>query len=117
MSGLRSTPRATMGTMAALEALLVVLLVGAVVYGTVALVLRTRGAGAGRGPVEWRVNHRDVHGETRVVLQKVSRGGITVLNEHVVAAIPIDDPAYDEKFLAAMNTARERRSLFESEQE
>ena len=104
--------------MAALEALVLVLLVGGAVFGSVMLDMRTRGPGAGgRGPVEWRVNHRDVHGETRVVLQKVSRGGITVLNEHVVATIRIDDPAYDEKFLAAMNTARERRSLFESEEE
>lgn len=107
-----------MGAMVALETVVVVLLIGAVVYGTIVLVMRTRGPGAaGRGPVEWRVNHRDVHGETRVVLQKVSRGGITVLSEHVVATIPVDDPAYDEKFLAAMNTARERRSLFESEEE
>jgi hypothetical protein len=63
------------------------------------------------------VNHRDVHGETRVVLQKVSSGGISILAEHVVAAIPVDDPAYDEKFLTAMNAARERRALFESEEE
>ena len=103
--------------MLALETVVVILLIGAAVYGTVVLVVRTRGPGAARGPVEWRVNHRDVHGETRVVLQKFSPGGITVLSEHVVATIPVDDPAYDEKFLAAMNTARERRALFESEEE
>jgi hypothetical protein len=104
--------------MLTLEAVVVVLVLGAVVYATVLLVTRTRDRGApGRGPVEWRVNHRDAHGETRVVLQKVSPGGISVLAEHVVATIAIDDPAYDEKFLTAMNTARERRALFESEEE
>jgi hypothetical protein len=104
--------------MALLDVALVVLVLGAVVYATVLLVTRTRDRGApGRRPVEWRVNHRDAHGETRVVLQKVSPGGISVLAEHVVATIRIDDPAYDEKFLAAMNAARERRSLFESEEE
>src|SRR4051794_29688035 len=102
--------------MATLEAVVLVLLLGAAVYGTVVLVSRSRDGGVA-GRVEWRVNHRDVHGETRVVLQKVSRGGITVLSEHVVASIPVGDPAYDEKFLAAMTAARERRALFESEEE
>ncbi|MDX6324471.1 MAG: hypothetical protein QOK15_825 [Nocardioidaceae bacterium] len=104
--------------MLTLDAVVVILVVGALVYGTVTLLARARDQGApGRGPVEWRVNHRDVHGETRVVLQKVSPGGISILAEHVVAAIPVDDPAYDEKFLTAMNAARERRALFESEEE
>jgi hypothetical protein len=58
-----------------------------------------------------------VHGETRVLVQKISRGGISILAEHVVATIPVDDPDYDDKFLAAMTRARERRALFESEEE
>jgi hypothetical protein len=104
--------------MLTLEGAVVILLLAVAVYGTVTLVARTRDHGAtGRGPVEWRVTHRDVHGETRVLLQKVSPGGISVLTEHVVATIPVDDPAYDEKFLTAMTTARERRALFESEEE
>jgi hypothetical protein len=54
---------------------------------------------------------------TRVVLQKVKPGGINVLNEHVIATLPIDDPEYDAKFMTAMSTARERRAIYESEQE
>jgi hypothetical protein len=104
--------------MLTLEAVVVILVVGGLVYATVVLLGRSRDAGgSGRGPVEWRVNHRDVHGETKVVLQKVTPGGISVLAEHVVATIPIDDPAYDERFLTAMTSARERRALFESEEE
>ena len=104
--------------MFALDSLVVVILVAGAVFGAVLLVSRTRGHGsAGRGPAEWRVTHRDVEGVTRVLVQKISGGGVSVLNEHVVATIPVDDPAYDEKFLAAMSTARERRSLFQSEDE
>ena len=51
-----------------------------------------------------------------MVLQKISSSGV-VLDEHVVATVPVDDPDYDAKFLTAMNTARERRALFEAEQD
>jgi hypothetical protein len=44
-------------------------------------------------------------------------GGVNVLDEHVVARIPVDDPDYDAKFMAAMAAARERRALFEAEEE
>jgi hypothetical protein len=50
-----------------------------------------------------------------VALQKVSPSGTDVLDEHVVATIRVDDPRYDERFLAAMATARERQALFEAE--
>ena len=66
---------------------------------------------------QWRVAHYDVKGFTRVVLQKVSLGGTNVLDEHVVVTIPINDPEYDMKFLAATATARERRAVFEAEEE
>jgi hypothetical protein len=92
-----------------------------VVVGVVAcifLFLPRRGEGGpGSSRGEWRTNHYDVDGVTRVVLQKVKPGGINVLNEHVIATLPIDDPEYDAKFMAAMSTARERRAVYESEQE
>lgn len=65
---------------------------------------------------EWRITHYDKAGVTSVVLQKVSEAG-GVLDEHVIAELPVDDPEYDQKFLAAMSTARERRALFEVEEE
>jgi len=38
-----------------------------------------------------------------------------VVDEHVIATLRVDDPEYDAKFLSAMATARERRALFEAE--
>jgi hypothetical protein len=67
------------------------------------------------GPGQWRTTHYDVKGITRVVVQKVSPGGANILSEHVVTTIRVDDPDYDAKFLAAMSAARERRAMFESE--
>jgi hypothetical protein len=77
-------------------------------------------SGAGRkalavGPGQWRTTHYDTKGITRIVVQKVSPGGANILSEHVVTTIRVDDPDYDAKFLAAMSTARERRAMFESE--
>jgi hypothetical protein len=69
------------------------------------------------GPGQWRTTHYDVKGITRVVVQKVSPGGANILSEHVVTTIRVDDPEYDAKFLAAMSAARERRAMFESEDE
>ena len=67
------------------------------------------------GPGTWRVVHYDTKGETRVVLQKVREGGTKVLDEHVITSVRSDDPEYDAKFLAAMNAARQRQSLFQAE--
>ena len=47
----------------------------------------------------------------------MSTGGANILDEHVVETLALGDPEYDAKFLAAMSTARERRALFESEQD
>jgi len=76
-----------------------------------------RGVTIASQPGRWRVAHYDVDGETRVVLQKVSSAGGELLDEHVIEAFRIDDPDYDARFLQAMSTARERRSLFESEED
>ena len=102
--------------MVIIEAVFVLGVVGLILYGVIRLLMRTQDQ---QRPVprsgRWEINHYDVKGSTRVVLQKVS--GASVLDEHVVATIRIDDPGYDATFLAAMATARERRALFETEQE
>lgn len=38
-----------------------------------------------------------------------------MLDEHVVATFRSGDPEYDERFLAAMQAARQRLALFEGE--
>ena len=99
-----------------LEAAAVVLLVGAAVFAAVMFWSRRDEApDTAPGAGTWRATHYDVDGATRVVVRKVSATGVNVLNEHVVATLRPDDPEYDEKFLLAMNTARERRALFEAE--
>ena len=104
--------------MVLLEALVVTAVVGLLVYGTIRLLTRPGGQGpTATIPGRWRVTHHDKSGQTRVVLQKVSETGAQVLDEHVVAVIDVDDPAYDAKFLAAMSAARERRALFELEED
>jgi hypothetical protein len=104
--------------MVLLEAALVVGMVWLIVYGTIRLLtgpqVRQRRPVAAAG--QWRAVHYDVRGTTHVVLQRTSPGGGEVLDEHVVATVPVDDPEYDAKFLAAMSTARERRALFEAEE-
>jgi hypothetical protein len=104
--------------MVLLELAFALAVVGVLLYGTIRLLTPLpdeRRAIARAG--EWRAAHYDVKAATRVVLQRVSTNGVSVLDEHVVATIRIDDPEYDAKFLAAMSTARERRALFESEEE
>lgn len=98
------------------EAFILIGVVGLVTFWAASHLLRSTGQGprvslAGT----WRVGHYDVEGETRVVLQKVREGDTRVLDEHVIASVRSDDPAYDDKFLAAMDTARQRQALFEVE--
>lgn len=103
--------------MAVLDAVLVLGILALLVYGIIRLLDRPqahRHPASGAG--QWRTVHYDVQGTTRVALQKVSPDGSDVLDEHVVATVNVDDPRYDEKFLAAMATARERLALFEAEE-
>lgn len=72
-------------------------------------------APAAVGPGRWRTAHYDLDGETRVVLQKVADGSGTVIDEHLIATVSSGDPEYDERFMTAMSTARQRLALFESE--
>lgn len=101
-----------------LDLALVVGIVWLVVYLTIRLLPRPdaeqrQALPAGR----WSAAHYDAEGETLVVLQKIPEGGASILDEHVIARIRLDDPDYDASFLAAMSTARERRALFEAEEE
>jgi hypothetical protein len=104
--------------MAILEAAMVFGMLGIVVYATIRSLTSPQGP---RRPVlragHWRCAHYDVDGVTRVVLQKLPPDGAEVLDEHLVATVPIDDPEYEARFLSAMATARERRALFDSEEE
>ncbi len=104
--------------MVMLEGAVVVAVLAVLLYGTVLLVSRASGGSATlAGPGQWHVTHYDVRGQTRVVLQRTRPGSDRVLDEHVVATIPVGDPDYDSRFLAAMSAARERRAVFESEAE
>jgi len=98
------------------EAVVVVGLAGLIVFWVTSLLLRAANQGPRVSPVgRWRVAHYDAEGATRVVLQKVRDGDTRVLDEHVITSVRPDDPDYDDKFLAAMNAARQRQALFESE--
>jgi hypothetical protein len=99
-----------------LEAGVVLGVLGLVAYWTLILLERSRQSARPVAAGRWRAAHYDVAGATRVVVQKVSSGGANLLDEHVVDTIPVDDPAYEERFLAAMMTANERRALFEAEE-
>lgn len=100
------------------DAVVVLGIIGLVVYGATRVLTRARyQIPAASSPGQWRATHYDVKGATRVVLQKMSPGGANLINEHVVATIPLDDPDYDTRFMTAMATARERRAMFESEED
>ena len=107
------------GLVMMLEAVAVVLLVAVVIYGVLLLILRPRDRQGAplTGPGVWRVAHYDVKGSTKVSLQKVAASGASILDEHVIAVIETADPDYDAMFMSAMDTARERRAMFESEDE
>jgi hypothetical protein len=102
--------------MVILEIALVLGMVWVTAYGTIRLLRPPEDRGRlAVGAGQWRAAHYDVGGETRVVLQKTSPSGFNVVDEHVIATLRVDDPEYDAKFLTAMSTARERRALFEAE--
>jgi hypothetical protein len=104
--------------MVLVDAVVVLGVIGLVVYGAVRVLSRTRyRLPAASSPGQWRATHYDAKGSTKVVLQKMSPTGANLLNEHVVATIPLDDPEYDTKFMTAMAAARERRAMFESEED
>jgi hypothetical protein len=99
------------------EAVVVLGIVGLAFYATIRMLTRPQRRPLPSTDGVWRATHYDAKGVTRVVLQKTSPGGANLLDEHVVATIPLDDPEYDTKFMTAMATARERRSMFETEED
>ena len=103
--------------MVLLEAAVVIGVVAlAVFFGATYLMGRSKPRGTAVGAGHWRAAHYDAKGVTRVVVQKVSATGVNKLDEHVVAELRRDDPDYEERFLEAMSTARQRQSLFEAEE-
>ena len=64
----------------------------------------------------WETAHYGVNGATKVVVRKAAPRTGKMLDEHVIAVIPDDDPEYDDKFLQAMAQARSRAALFASEE-
>ena len=101
--------------MAMLEGLLVVGAMGLVLYAVIhAMPSRPGHPAVAAG--HWRAAHYDVDGRTRVVVHKVGAGGDHVLDEHVIAEIPVNDPEYDVLFMTAMATARQRKAIFETEE-
>jgi hypothetical protein len=102
--------------MVILEAVILIGLVGLMIFWMTSLLLRSANPDPQLTPSgTWRVAHYDAKGETHVVLQKVQEGDTRVLDEHVITSVRSDDPEYDDKFLAAMNAARQRQALFEAE--
>jgi hypothetical protein len=105
------------GVVAILEVVVVLGIIGLVIYATVWLLTRPKQQGPPvSGSGRWRASHYDQNGKTLVVLQKISPRGTNVLDEHIIATIRTDDPEYDDKFLSAMSSARQRQALFETEE-
>jgi hypothetical protein len=101
--------------MVMIEAVVVLGIAGLIVYGIIRLLVPSPDRPSASRAGQWVAVHYDVKGATRVALQKTSPTGASVLDEHIVATIAVHDPEYDTKFLTAMAVARERRALFESE--
>jgi FAD/FMN-containing dehydrogenase len=103
--------------MVLVEAVVVFGLLGLITYVTIQLLTRPPERRPALRTGRWCAVHYDAEGETRVAVQRVADGSHTVLDEHLVARIPVADPEYDARFLAAMAAARERQALFEAEEE
>jgi hypothetical protein len=90
-------------------ALAVVIALGYIVYlGVSSGTGRTgRWHGALESGAKWRVRHYGER-EVRVVAVSLVSGSGRVLDEHVVDRVPDSDPAWEEHFLGAMQTAEER---------
>ena len=101
--------------MAIFEGLLIVGALGLLLYAVIRA-LETRPGPPAVAAGHWRAAHYEVDGHTRVVVHKVSTGGAHVLDEHVIAEIAVNDPDYDELFMTAMATARQRKAIFETEE-
>jgi hypothetical protein len=104
--------------MVLLDAVVVFGVLGLVVYlvtSRLARGLQRRQVLPGSGG-RWQVAHFAKAGYTHVVVRKVSPDGVTLVDEHLIAAVPEQDGDYDAKFLEAMSQARQRAALYESEE-
>lgn len=98
------------------EAVILIGLVGLIIFAMTSFLFRTTNRSPQVSPSgTWHVAHYDAKGQTHVVLQKVREGDTRVLDEHLIASLRSDDPEYDEKFLLAMDVARQRQALFQAE--
>ena len=97
-----------------LEAVAVLGVAGLVIYGLLRTVLSPRQQATTPGS-RWHVEHFDRRGTTHVVVRRRTSGGHTILDEHAIATIAVDDAEYDQKFMEAMASARQRRAMFEAE--
>lgn len=105
--------------MIVVELALVVLCVWAVAHVAFRLLGRPlAGVPVPSTTARWRITHYDADGETRVVLERQDvHGDRGRGRQHVVGTIPLDDPDYEATFLALMDAARQRRAIFEAEED
>ena len=106
------------GDVAVLEGLLIMGFVGVLLYLAIRALLGSQAQESHPALIggHWRTAHYDVDGHTKVVVQKVTPASTHVLDEHLIAEIPVGDPDYDELFMTAMGTARQRQAIFETEE-
>ena len=102
--------------MAMLEGLLIVGIVGVLLYAVIRALESKIGTDPAVAAGHWRAAHYEVDGHTKVVVRKVTPAGTQVLDEHVIAEIAVSDPEYDELFMTAMATARQRKAIFDTEE-
>lgn len=95
--------------MRAIGVLLALVIALAVAYGAyaAAVALSRRRETRLHGQSRWRMTHRSDNGETVVAVSRVRPDG-QVLDSHEVARFPDDAPDWNERFLAATQTAEER---------
>jgi hypothetical protein len=99
------------------KVVLLLWLIGVLGYVVSGLARRLTGQRALPGSAgRWQVAHFAKSGHTHVVVRKVSPDGVTLVDEHLIAAVPEQDPNYDAQFLEAMAQARERAALYQSEE-
>ena len=120
--------------MAFLDLVVLVVVVGLLALGGVALWNALSSSGRGRGRLaerdrawlaeqiaraRWTPAHDEVEGTTRVLLRRSYLGldgGPVVLEERVFETFPAADPAWEARFTEAMSRARFRCSYLNAEE-
>lgn len=104
--------------MALVEALLVIGVVTVIVFLMTSAIIRRTGqpqTSSVDATTRWLATHYTVNDSTRVVVRKVGQDTGDIVDEHVLEEIANADPDFDARFLRAMEQARYRAALFESE--